>query len=89
MSAGLDWSLGKMLDPFSICEERVAEVSNAVPELVVSGYYYSPRATISQEPLRHVVRLKRWSGDRHSRYSWKLSQKEAKYKLDNLDQLFI
>ena len=62
----------------------MAEVSNAVPELVVSGYYYSPRATISQEPLRHVVRLKRWSGDRRSRYSWKLSQKEAKYELDTI-----
>ena len=71
----LDWSLGKMSLPFSICGERHAlwelEVSNAVPELVVSGYNYSPRATISQETLRHVVRLKRWSRDRRSRYSWK------------------
>ena len=38
MSAGLDWSLGTMPLPFSICggkECLVAEVSNAVSELAV------------------------------------------------------
>ena len=38
----------------------MAEVSNAVPELVVSGYYISPRATSEHvmSPSIHVVMKK-------------------------------
>ena len=65
MSAGLDWSLGRMPLPFSM-----AEVSNAVPELVVSGYYISPRATSEHvmSPSIHVVMTKwAWCALRCSR----------------------
>ena len=48
MSAGLDWPIGRMPLPFSTCGEKaclMAEVSNAVSELVVSGYKITPKMT--------------------------------------------
>ena len=63
MSAGLDWSLGRMPLPFSICGERHALWQKSAmqsPELVVSGYYISPRATSEHvmSPSIHVVMTK-------------------------------
>ena len=48
MSADLDWSLGRMPLLFPTCGEKaclMAEVSNAVSELVVSGYKITPKMT--------------------------------------------